>query len=56
MTINQKMVFLVGHLVTWQGNHYVCSGTYQDGTCNLSQDGYLQFEDVPLTEVELKEA
>lgn len=52
MTVNEKQIFLPGQTVTYLGGRFVVSGTWDDGTCDLMQDGLVVMYNVPLADVE----
>lgn len=52
MTASEKSIFLVGQEVKYMGGRFIVSGTWDDGTCDLMQDGLVVMYDVPLADVE----
>lgn len=53
MTTSEKSIFLVGQEVKYLGGHFIVSGTWDDGTCDLMQDGLVVMYDVPLVDIEV---
>ena len=53
MTVSEKSIFLVGQEVNYLGGRFVVSGTWDDDTCDLMQDGLVVMYNVPLAEVEV---
>lgn len=52
MTASEKSIFLVGQEVKYLGGRFIVSGTWDDDTCDLMQDGLVVMYDVPLADVE----
>lgn len=53
MTTSEKSIFLVGQEVKYLGGRFIVSGTWDDGTCDLMQDGLVVMYDVPLVDIEV---
>lgn len=53
MTTSEKSIFLVGQEVKYLCGRFTVSGTWDDGTCDLMQDGMVVMYDVPLADVEV---
>ena len=53
MTTSEKSIFLVGQEVKYLGGRFIVSGTWDDETCDLMQDGLVVMYDVPLADVEV---
>lgn len=52
MTLSEKSIFLVGQEVNYLGGRFIVSGTWDDNTCDLMQDGLVVMYNVPLADVE----
>ena len=52
MKVKEKQFMLPGHAVTYLGSRFIVAGTWDDGTCDLMQDGLVVMYDVPLADVE----
>lgn len=51
MTTSEKSIFLVGQEVKYLGGRFIVSGTWDDDTCDLMQDGLVVMYNVPLADV-----
>lgn len=52
MTTSEKSIFLVGQEVKYLGSRFIVSGTWDDNTCDLMQNGLVVMYNVPLADVE----
>lgn len=52
MTVSEKSICLVGREVKYMGSRFIVSGTWNDNTCDLMQDGLVVMYNVPLDDVE----
>lgn len=52
MTASEKSIFLADQEVKYLGGRFIVSGTWDDGTCDLMQDGLVVMYNVPLADVE----
>ena len=53
MTTSEKSIFLVGQEVKYLSGRFIVSGTWDDNTCDLMQDGLVVMYDVPLVDIEV---